>query len=415
MRSNRLISSSWLTAAAIGCAVTLAALLVVLPELPYRSDDSGWYLKMASGQGQEVPAPFSGRLLHTNLAATIHQRFGLPIETAFLFIAVLATTCWVGCATRILRDAGQPAAVAAILSASWLVAATLRDATLPDALNTALIALALAVAIRNRWYALPILVLAILGRETTAVLAIVMAVLAWRARDRRFAIAAMAAALAGLFVVRVLATAANTHALGAGVYLLLKFPFNLARNALGLEFWTNTLPYCEPVWVRDLPAYLHMGSVERIGFCGFNGVRPLTLLASWIGLFGIVPGWLWGRRRQVAVRWAGTPAALQAALVYGVGMSLLAPAAGTALPRLIGYGWPAFWLAGPLLAGALPTGRGPRRQLALLQLSTAIGLPLSVSIFPLSIPVLLLAVLTGFAANAGAARLARVEPPTSWP
>lgn len=393
----------------VGLVVAVTALAAVLPALPYRSADSGWYLKMATGFRQEVPAPFSGRLLHTGLAGTLHERGGLPVETAFLVIAVLATVCWVACTARLSRQAGRGPAVAVILSASWLVAATLRDATLPDALNAALLALALAVAVRSPWRALPIVMVAIVGRETSAVLALVLAVLAWRARDRRLALASLAAALAGLALVRVLAPAANTHALGAATYLLVKFPFNLARNLLGLEFWTNTLSYCEPVWVRELPPFLRRGAVDSIGFCGFNVIRPLTLLATWGGLFGVVPGWLWGRRREVAAAWPGAPLALRAALVYGLGLTLLAPAAGTALPRLVGYGWPAFWLAAPVLAGRLPVGRGPQLRLALLQLTTAIGLPLTVAVFPLSVPALLLAALAGVAANVWAARLARMR------
>ena len=101
------------------------------------------------------------------------------------------------------------------------------------------------------------------------------------------------------------------------------------------------------------------------------------------------------------------PLWLRAALVYGLVSALLAPAAGTMLPRLVGYAWPAFWLAAPLLWGALPAERRNRLILAGLHAGAGLLVPLLAAARPLDVPFLAGVALVGIVLNAGAAVLAR--------
>jgi hypothetical protein len=148
----------------------------------------------------------------------------------------------------------------------------------------------------------------------------------------------------------------------------MKLAHNGVRNVLGLETWVNTLDYCEPVVRWELPAWLRVGQIESFGFCGFSLWQPLHLLFWWLTLFGLAP--VFALRRLVpdwrAGRWQPEPW-LGIAFVYGLASFLAAPVLGSSLDRLIGYGWPAFWVAVPVAAVRLCRWSGGvvRRLLAI--------------------------------------------------
>ena len=406
VRSDRRGLTDWLGAAGLALVLTALLLAVVWHELPYRSDDSFWYLQMAREGGSEVPAPFSGRLVHTGLARLLVAA-GLDAEWAYVSVAVPAV--WI-CLTGVFllhRRGGVPAVVSVVAVATWFAAALLRDGTLPDALAAAWLAAFLVVAARRPAWALPLLAVAVVCRESLALFALVLVVLAWRDGRRAQAVGVTVATVAGLLVVNLLSGAANVHAMGGPVYLAAKFVFNLSRNVAGWELWVPTIDYCEPVATWSLPGWVPTGAIDEVGVCGFNPRRPLWLLVAWGGTFGVVPGWLWARRKVVGAAWPMAPLWLRAALVYGLVSALLAPAAGTMLPRLVGYAWPAFWLAAPLLWGALPAERRNRLILAGLHAGAGLLVPLLAAARPLDVPFLAGVALVGIVLNAGAAVLAR--------
>jgi hypothetical protein len=385
---------------------TLLLLALVWPDLPHRSDDSFWYLQMAEGATANVPAPFAGRLVHTGLARLLTGA-GLDADRAFLATALPAV--WMAFYGILLlhRRGGVAPAVTALVAVTWFSASLLRDATLPDAQAAAWLVLFLLAAARGPAWSLPVLVVAVACRESLALMAVVWAVLAWQAGRRRAAAGALAAAAAGLVLVALLSGAANVHAMGGPPYLVAKAGFNLSRNLAGWELRVPTIDYCEPSCVWSLPSWLPTGAIDRVGVCGFNARRPLWLLVAWSGTFGVVPGWLWGRRRDVRRAWRTAPLWLRAALVYGLVAAALAPAAGTMLVRLTGYGWPAFWLAAPLCWGALPRERRVRGGLVALQLAAAWLVPFLAAERPLDPGILAGVALLGLLLNAGAAVLAR--------
>lgn len=392
--------------AVLALVVTLLLLLTVCADLPHRSDDSFWYLKMAAGEADGVPAPFAGRLVHTGLTRLL---VGTGLSADWAFVATAVPAVWV-CLYGILllhRRGGVPLAVSGAVLVTWFAASLLRDATLPDAQAAAWLALFLLVASRRPWWSLPVLILAVVCRESLALVAVVWALLAWRGGRRGLALGGLAAAAAGLATVGLLAASANVHAMGGPVYLAAKFGFNLSRNVAGWELWVPTIDYCEPTRFWDLPSWLPTGSIDRVGVCGFNPRRPLWLLVAWSGTFGVVPGWLWARRAAVREAWPRTGLWLRTALVYGILSAVLAPAAGTLLVRLTGYGWPAFWLAAPLLWGVLPRNPRDRWFLAGMQAAAAWLVPLVAAARPLDPWILAGAALLGLGLNCGAALTAR--------
>jgi len=395
----------WGRPAALAFLLTAVALAAVWSDLPHRSSDSGWYLMMARGEAQEVPAPFAGRLVHTGLARLLTGA-GMDAEWAFVAVAVPAFWIMLTAIFGLHRWGGVPATVTLVAVVGWFGAALLMDATLPDVHAAAWLAVVAVAAVTRSLWTVPLLVGAVLCRESLALFALVLAVMAWRDGQPKFAVATAVAAVVGLVLGAIWSGAGNIHGVGGLIYLATKAVFNLSRNLVGLELYVETIDYCEPIRTWTLPSWVPSGNVREVGVCGFNPRRPLWLLISWCGIFGILPGWLWARRHQVRAVWPEAPLWMRAALVYGLVVALLAPAAGTMLDRLVGYGWPAFWLAAPLLAGPVTGGRRLLVTLGVMQVVGSIGVMLLASSSPVSVPILAAAAVLGLGLNTGAAVLA---------
>ena len=396
-----------LRAAITALAVTLVLTALVWPQLPFRSEDTSWYLMLARGDAQAVPDPFAGRLVHTSLAGSLASA-GLDLEWAF--VAVAAVSVWLALLVVLLlhRRAGLPTGLSVAVVATWFTADLVRDASLPDASAAAWLAvmlLVLALARRRPAWLLLVIVPALLCRESLALFTAVVALLAWWRGARALAVGVVLVTGAGLLLASHLSAAANVHGMEGPLYIALKFGFNLSRNLLGCELWVPTIEYCEPVRTWTLPAWAPTGAVREVGVCGWNPQRPLWLLVAATGNFGVVPAWLWARRRAVRAAWPTAPLWLQAALAYGLVALVIAPAAGTVLPRMVGYAWPAFWLATPVLAGLPSRTDGPWRRLALGHAGAAWLAPLLAEWRPESTPVLLVAALLGVGLNVWATRL----------
>ena len=397
------ILDRWGRPAALALLLTVVTLAIVWTDLPHRSADSGWYLKIARGEGQEVPAPFAGRLVHTGLARLLTNA-GLDPEWAFVVLAVLAFWITLTVIFGLHRRGGVPVPVTVFAVVGWLAAALLRDATLPDIHAAAWLSLITVAAVYRSLWVFPLLVGAILCRESLTLFGLVLAVMAWRDRPR-FALALITTMVVGLGASSLLSGAGNVHGIRGPLYLATKFLFNFSRNVCGWELYVETIDYCEPIRTWTLPAWVPSGDVREVGVCGFNPRRPLWLLVAWSGLFGVIPGLLWARRERVRAAWSETPIGIRAALIFGLIMALVAPMSGSSLERLVGYGWPAFWLATPLLVGSLT---GDRRQgiiLGILQVTAAWGLLLLAWSAPVSVPVLAVTAALGLGMNVGAAVL----------
>lgn len=341
-RRAALAGAPWLAALALAGAVCAAT----WRDLPCRSDDYGWYQRLAAGRGEEVVRPFATRVLHPLAVRGVRAAGSLDLDAAFRLVGIASVLvlCW-----AVGRRLRGPLWLAPLLLWSPLLLQLFRDHYLPDLWHAALLALLVLAWPARPAASLLLLAALMLTRESTLLLAPFLAVQAAADGRRRLAAGVAAATAAGLAAVWWLLPAgqANVHAIGQGLYLALKVPFNLARNLFGLELWANTLDYCQPRAVWPLPEWLRGGAVHTVGFCGFNALRPLALLVSWLTAFGLLPGLAWQAWRT---RPRGRAGSLGAWLMYGWAAFLIAPALGAATGRLVEYGWPAFWIAAPLLA-----------------------------------------------------------------
>jgi hypothetical protein len=277
----------------------------------------------------------------------------------------------------------MPLALVGVVLATPLSVHLIEQPLLPDLFFAALFAWLCVALPGRRAFALLLLVALAFTRETALFLA---AALALAAIDRRrFGTAAtllVVTAATWLVVATEFASRGpgNVHALAGPLYLASKFVFNLVRNVFGLELWVDTLSYCEPQVTWRLPEFLPTGAVKSIGWCGFEIRRPLSMLAGWLTIFGILPAVALGRlglpfRRRVD---SDEPWELAGIRLGGWAFFAAAPTLGSTLGRLIAMGWPAFWISTPALL-ARTGGPVPARR----TLVTALGVHGVVAWLPL--------------------------------
>ena len=284
----------------VAVLTALTCLLLLGFDFPDNITDSYWYLKMASGQGDEVVRPFAARILHPFLAGSAARLLGASIENGFRVVAVFSLLLFcVATACRLHRGrVSWQIAVPILLTPLPLL--MLRHGYMPDLAHAALLSLFLVLVDRRFLPAMGVLLALFLCREATALIAIPLVLWLIARRQLKSASIVLLVSGASLILVRLLVGSghSNAHGIDALTYVFFKMPFNLSRNLFGLELWVNTIEYCTPSQVWELPGWLARGSVHAVGVCGFNHLRPLHLVSSALTTFGVLPcvGVFWWRR-----------------------------------------------------------------------------------------------------------------------
>jgi hypothetical protein len=255
----------------------------------------------------------------------------------------------------------------------WILGAILFSPTLidlyrygflPDLFHAALVAVFFWLMLLGwRTGMLAMIPLMFFTREATILLGVIVAIVLWRRKERRTAIAVACVTLISMVISARIAAHGkpNIHGINPLMYIVAKVPFNFLKNVLGVEGWTNTFSYA-PAWKIALPHWLHFGKIREVGFRGFRPSLPLGLLLQWLVIFGLLPLLLWRamqKRRSASNPARAIPAAIDVALVYGLVSFAAAPVLGAGTGHLIAYAWPAFWIAAVWLffQGYCPTLR----------------------------------------------------------
>lgn len=367
--------------------IFLAVAAVLWARMPLMRDDSAWYVMLAEGLSEQVPLPFAARRLAPAAAGALAAGpFGLDVAAAFRLLGLAAAAVLVLSLSRIGRRLPHAPPWCAAILLTPLFGDLVSACCMPDLYLAAAAGLFFAaVSLRPTAGLVAVLPAVMICEHSALLLGAAAWVLRREGRTRTAAVLAAAAVarVAGAATFAP-AGAGNVHALAGPVYLLLKIPFNLIRNLLGIELWIDTIDYiAEPVRTWTLPGRLSIGSVREIGFCGWRPDRPLWLLGHLLTMYGLLPGaWLWLRRRAPAATTA-LPTHLRMALAYGTAALVMAPALGAATDRLVGLAWPAFWIAVPAaLSAAVGRGAPGRIPPLLLPLHLAVAwLPRAAGVF----------------------------------
>ena len=313
--------------------------------------DSQSYLALANGQYAAVTSPFSKRALYPFLAKTVAVGLGVRLETAFLGLNLLAFAALAYCLARCLALAGCDGRLSCLFLLTPFPLASLELAYMPDLFHMALTALCFLLLLSERWiWALLVLFICFVTRESTLLLCLVCAGIGFVRRQRTLAIGSLVVLVAGTLVTNYLARLGkpNVHHLPDFLYLGLKVPYNFILNFLGVHISSNLMPGAPPLFTWQLPAFLHLGLDREIGV-SWDWRRPVATLVVLLALFGNGPLFVWKYFRFHKLSAPTAPLAIQVMAVYGLMCYVLGPSLGNLIDRLVGYGWPLFWIGLPWL------------------------------------------------------------------
>jgi hypothetical protein len=375
-----------------GLTFALAA-AIGWPKTPPLVADSIAYRALALGRFGEVSGAISGRLLHPASVRFLSWSMGLDIAQAFFVMGLVALALFVGSVAWILKQVtGFGALVLPLLLTPVLIDDIFGLYYCQDLFYAALSSCFLVMLIKRRTgLALILLFPLYLTRESTILLALVWAGIAWCDSDFLVAKACALVTVVGLLVTRTFASlgTANVHHTSELVFLALKPPFDSLRNFLGIVLVTSEMRgrpgyTCAPFATVHLPRLLSYGSTTQFGICSPDLGIPLHTLTLWLSLFGIGPAVLFTLLRRSGRRtFADSPVWLRLATLYGLLAFFIAPFVSFWLERDIGYAWPAFWLAAPAIFTQVRASATPGVVAALLlENLAACWIPYALAVHP---------------------------------
>ena len=338
--------------AAVGLAIAVA--IGVREQWFFELSDVRYYVLIAQGDQAHVMKPFAARQLAPLVAGALARLFHWSVYSAFIVQGTLSLlfTLLVSFGLMVRRNAPRWFLAAVILLPLW--ADLFHHLGLPDAWYAALLAVLLLLLQKEQWMAAACMMFALMmSRESTWLTLVVFLIVAWKPLGRKGRAVAVFASLAAAMVVGHLSrnSLPNNENLPAWLYLPAKAPWNLLRNVLGVDPWSNVnRDLCAvPVWHVSV----HIRSIQAIGICRFSPAQPSWILDSALGIFGLLPllaAMLWWRHRRGQQR----SVMMRFALLYGAACYVLAPVLGTDYPHLVGYAWPLFVVALPGLMEEFP-------------------------------------------------------------
>jgi len=343
-------NTRWKRVLAAG-AFVLCVCIMSHGSVPEMVADSEYYIAMASGGQQQAIAPFAKRVLHPLFVRSVATVMGKDVNWSFVAVACFSLLLLGESLALIEHRMGVVPGLVPLLAFSPLVLQMFRQAYLPDLFHAAV--LSLLIALQPVGFVVPLFAACLLQatRENTLLLTLSVCVVSLARGRSKLAAGFVTGTVAGLVLSRLLsASAQNVHRLPEGLYLMLKVPFNLLRNVLGVPLWANTLNYCDPWAVWEVPRWLPLGRIQVVGICAIDHTMQLETLLALLTLFGTLPaivGYsLWHFRLSVVRLIDPWPTV---AIVYGLASFLVGACTGASVGRLVGYAWPAFWVGGPWL------------------------------------------------------------------
>jgi hypothetical protein len=335
--------------------VSVAVLVVTWLGSPYEfHSDSEYYIAIAEGRVHDVIRPFSNRILHPIVVDTMGI-LHLSTRRSFLVVGILSLAILVATVSYVARSALPYPAIAALLATPFLLS-LFRDYYLPDIFHAALLGLFFLCLFQNKlWLALALLFLLYITRETTILLGAALVFVSLHRRQWRVALGSTIISALGLSAISYAASLGqpNVHAINGLVYVMAKVPYNFLKNVVGLVLWTNTLASSfsrEPLFVLRVPAWLPSGAIDSVGFYGFAPSYPLATATLLLATFGVLPSLVLADLASIRRRlFDESSLCISVALLYGLLAFVIGTSIGDSVGRLIGYGWPCFWVAFPFI------------------------------------------------------------------
>jgi hypothetical protein len=344
------VPARW-TAALVAIAICIwrAGYLAVHSQSAFTKSDSRYYLAMASGDYSQVVQPFASRQLGARLVAGIMHVLHCSVYRAFHIEAVASLVVMLAVVYFLLLQTTAPRWMLLAIACVPFWGTLLQDLTLPDLWFSALLSILLLFLAGEQLLLASLMMFPLmLSRESTSLTLVCFLIVAWTTLRWRDRLVAIASTVAGALVVGHLAarSQSNVEHLPEAVYMMTKVPWNFLHNILGILPWSNVnTAFCQvPTWSMSL----HLGPIRSIGTCGFSTFSWEFIPQALLSIFGLLPVlvlFLWHRRQRSAQR----SLLLRFTLLYGTVSLCLAPLLGVSFVHLIGYAWPLFLVALPML------------------------------------------------------------------
>ncbi len=322
-------------------------------ESVFVTGDARFYLGIATGDYSQVMQPFALRQLGAISAAALGHLLHSSVEEGFVLEGIFSLVTLLMVVYTVLFRSSAPSWLPAAIAFLPFWPMLMKEMVLPDLWYSALLALLLLLLKNERMLAASLMMFPLmLSRESTSLTLACFLAAGWRWLSWRDKSVAVTSALAGAMVVKHLALHAqpNLEHLPEAIYMLAKVPWNFADNVLGLVPWSNVnQSFCSvPAW--KLP--VHFGSVQAIGICGVSSLGWMKITLTMLNEFGLLPlltAFLWWRHRKISECANQSNVLLRFTLLYGAASLALAPMLGTWINRMVGYAWPLYLVALPLL------------------------------------------------------------------
>lgn len=324
--------------------------------------DSHWYIELAEGRPYNVMKPFSSRIFYPAIVRLIKTFGNFTIDQSFLIAGSLSLIILVIVVMLVIKlTTPYPQAAVFILFTPFLLS-LFKYLYVPDLFHAALTGLFFVLILRHKmWPALLVLFFLCLTRPSTFLLSLVTSIILYKSQ-RNIALITIAITLVAIAITSFYARLGqpNLHNINGLLYMLLKIPSNFSRNILGAELWTDTiasfwlsrgnLNYSNPLLKMALPDWLPLGSIRAIGIQSFTPMRSLNTIKLLLTHFGVIPTFIiYDLAKNYKWTFNNSPLWLRIALVYGLLSFFMGTSVGATVERLIGYGWPAFWIGAPAL------------------------------------------------------------------
>jgi hypothetical protein len=339
--------------------VIFSLILTIAWKYIYISHIDSIFYNMLS-QGLPVKKPFSGRFFYPAIARLLHGYCGLSLDQSFVLANTFGIIMLTLTVTSLLRSITSYAAIAIPILVTPFLMRSFSLVFLPDLFSAGVTGLFFYLLYRSYfWPSLAVLLLIYLTRENAIFLCLSLAAMGLYKYRLRWAVGGIIVLVMGIIIT----SWAGRHGLPQEyqmnflLYLALKLPKNLLYNLFGVLMWTNVYPDVgHPYFLIALPGWLPLGKLHTIGITPIQPLVTLNTIMLLLTTFGIAPSLL---GFQLTKHWktifSENQFWLQVAVIYGVSSFLIGIAVSYDVMRLIGYAWPAFWLAVPALLIRYPT------------------------------------------------------------
>ena len=314
--------------------------------------DNHYYVEMS--KGEFVMKPFSARILYPYAVRSFQNSSGCSLDQAFFFANSFALILFIFSVTWLLSKITSSAWLALPILVTPYVIRSFVHVYLPDFFYAALVGVFFMLIYRNYWgSSLLLLILIYFTRENALFLCVALFLAGLFTSRPKWAGAAIIAMVAGITVTSLAGRGGPPHPYQMNhlLYLALKLPKNVLYNVFGTLIWTNV--YADvghPVITFSLPSWLSFGTLHTIGICPPQPLVCLNTLMLLLTTFGVAPTLLvFLLKRTPKQLLSGMPLWLMVAMIYGISSFIFSVAVSYDVMRLLGYAYPAFWLAVPAL------------------------------------------------------------------